>query len=135
MTTNTAAIASRCRSQEPVRPSYSLAVELTRLLVERRALLDGNDALHAELLPSLLNGRGPLADPRCVALLCECGLLPAYDLAVLVLDKVCLLEDRAPMSVATFESHRLRQPPAGLHDLLLLHGLHGLHSFHCERHG
>merc|ERR1740117_2694571 len=99
MTTNTAAIASRCRSLEKFRPSYSLAVELTRLLVERRALLDGNETLHTELLPSLPDGRGPLADARCVALLCKCRLFPAYDPAVLVLDEVCLLEDRAPMSV------------------------------------
>merc|ERR1740117_909466 len=130
MTTNTAAIASRCRSLEKFRPSYSLAVELTRLLVERRALLDGYEALHTELLPSLPDGRGPLADARCVVLLCACGLLPAHDPTVLVLDEVSLLEGRAPMSVATAERDRLRHPLAGLHHLLLHHGLHGLHGFH-----
>merc|ERR1711865_1135397 len=84
ITTNTAAAVPRCGPPQPARLSCchcSLAEELPRLLVECGALLHGYEALHSELLAGLHDSRGPLADPRCIALLCECGLLPAHDLA------------------------------------------------------
>merc|ERR1719321_1775681 len=76
-------------SQVPNRRSCLLRVELLRLLVECRALLDGHKALDSELLPRLLHSHSPAFD-ELVRLLAISRRLAAHDPPQLVLHEVGL---------------------------------------------
>merc|ERR1719387_951769 len=98
------------RTYKPASDDNSSIIVCLGSLVERCALLDGHEALDAELLAGLL------ASSR---------RLLAHDLAALALHQVSLLQ-----------ATRSLLPLAAEHTGLLahLHGLlHGFHCFHCLR--
>merc|ERR1719152_973854 len=64
----------------------SLAIQLLGLLVERRALLDGAEALDLQILAGLLHGSKPWAGLGTLA------RLLAHNPACLVLHKIALLQ-------------------------------------------
>ena len=112
--------------------SNSLAVELLRLLVQGRALLHGDESLHAELLPRLRHGEGPALDPG-VGLLPVRALLLAHDPPVLVLHQAGLRQPAKGRLLVATEDNELRE--LALRELAhTLHGLHRLRRAHRLRH-
>merc|ERR1719387_3135373 len=101
-------------------------------LVERCALLDGHEALDAELLAGLLDSLSPSLDVL-VGLLASSRRLLAHDLAALALHQVSLLQaTRSLLPLAAEHTGLLTH----LHGLLHGFSLHrGFHRFHGKGHG
>merc|ERR1719283_137520 len=99
-------------------------------LVEWGALLDGHEALDAELLACLLAGLSPSLDVL-VSLLASGRRLLAHDLATLALHEVSLLQATFGLLFVALENAEFLSHLHGLlHGFHRLHGLHGFRGLH-----
>merc|ERR1712138_141200 len=105
----------------------SLSVKLLRLLVDRGALLDRDEALDAKLLPGLLARNSPSLNVLVCFLSC-CARLLAHKLPGLALHEVRLRQSASCLRLASKPHTGLRTLASGdLADCLLLHRFHRPH--------
>merc|ERR1719262_2136107 len=87
---------ARPRAERHVASCPSRAVDGLGRLVQRGSLLDRHEALHAQVLPRLLDSQGPSLDVAVGLLAGRAGLL-AHHLPGLALDEVRLLQARVSL--------------------------------------